>query len=830
MKDHLLGRQTIGIYPLLQDDTCCFVAVDFDKTSWKADVGAFMATCREEGVPAALERSRSGNGAHVWIFFADPVPAVLARKLATAILTRTLSRQYSIGLDSYDRLFPSQDTMPKGGFGNLIALPLQRVPRENGNSVFVDAQFRPYPDQWAFLSFIERMTPDEVRAFPVGEVINISRSTDDSEETNEPWTLSPSGQLKVEPLNEPLQGRISITLGNQIYVEKDGLPAAFLSRLIRLAAFQNPEFYKAQAMRLSTFGKPRVIGCAEDLPRHIALPRGLLPDVLDLLASVQLSAPHRGQETPPTVDLSDQRCVGEPVETEFHGKLRDGQEEAVKALAAFDSGILCAPTAFGKTVVAAWLIAERGVNTLVLVHRRHLMDQWRARLAQFLELKPREIGQIGGGKIFRTGRLDVAMIQNLIRKGEVKDLVAGYGQVIVDECHHVPAFSFERVLRQVKAKYVTGLTATPIRKDGHHPILLMQCGPIRFTLSNRKMAAASTMQRQAIPRFTEFTVPGDQTGLGIQEIFTALAHDETRNEMIAADVAKAVAERRFPLVLTERAEHVEHLAELLSGHAANIIVLRGGMGKRQREAVAARIKTAEEEQRVIIATGRYVGEGFDDARLDTLHLAMPISWRGTLQQYAGRLHRLHTNKKVIRVYDYVDAGVPVLNRMYEKRVRAYKAMGYTVVTPAGLEGAQADLRFAAIERAAIQAVTAFEESRGWSVESVENDTRGFDLISRGPGAGSDSQPIETRFIEVKGRAGIGEVGLTANEYRTAQRLNDDYWLYVVFNCVSKPEVMAIQNPARLDWEPLSRIDCYRIGVERVLREGAVVKGPENRIE
>jgi superfamily II DNA or RNA helicase len=467
----------------------------------------------------------------------------------------------------------------------------------------------------------------------------------------------------------------------------------------------------------------------------------------------------------------------------------------------------------------------RKVNTLVLVHRRHLMDQWRERLALFLGLSTKDIGQIGGGKTSQTNRLDVAVMQSLIRKGEVKDLVAEYGQVIVDECHHVSAFSFERVLRKVKAKYVVGLTATPVRKDGHHPIILMQCGPIRFNVSSKKQAATSTIQYEVIPRLTEFTVPPEWNGIGIQDIYAALVNDERRTDLIVADVVCAIEDGRFPLLLTERTDHLQLVLEKLVRRVPNVFVMKGGMGKKQRDAIAGEIRAVpENRQRVIIATGRYIGEGFDDARLDTLFLAMPISWRGTLQQYVGRLHRLHENKHVVRVYDYVDACVPVLNRMYEKRVRAYKAVGYTMVRPSGEQEAQADLRFAAIERIAVQAVVAFEEARGCKVVSVENGTRGFDLISRRASCAIAREAIETRFIEVKGRAAVGEIALTANEYKTAQRLSDDYWLYVVFNCASRPQVTTIQNPARFDWEPLSKIDCYRIGAETILKDQPQIMG------
>jgi superfamily II DNA or RNA helicase len=397
------------------------------------------------------------------------------------------------------------------------------------------------------------------------------------------------------------------------------------------------------------------ISCAEDLPHHIALPRGLLKEVLDLFESYRIE-----------VKITDQRFCGVPVEFDFQGERRPTQMEAAKTLAVYDEGVLCAPTAFGKTAVAANLIALRKVNTLVLVHRRQLMDQWRERLALFLGLAIKDIGQIGGGKNTKTGRLDLAVIQSLFRKGEVKDLVAEYGQVIVDECHHVSAFSFERVLKKVKAKYVVGLTATPVRKDGHHPIILMQCGSIRFNVGSKKHAAASAFQYEVIPRLTEFTVPPEWNGIGIQEIYTALVHDDQRSDLIVADVVAAIEDGRFPLLLTERTDHLELLFEKLVRRVPNIFVMKGGMGKKQRDALASQISAVEDGQpRVILATGRYIGEGFDDARLDTLFLAIPISWRGTLQQYVGRLHRLHADKRIVRVYDYVDASVPVLNRMYE---------------------------------------------------------------------------------------------------------------------------------------------------------------------
>jgi len=453
----------------------------------------------------------------------------------------------------------------------------------------VNEELRPYDDQWAYLSSTKRLTVDDAQAilrklYPVGDVIDIKHSTSDNDESSEPWILPTPGRLALEVITEPMPQRVSINLANLIYIEKKELPDAFLNRLLRLAAFQNPEFYKTQSMRLSTFGKPRVIGCGEDLSRHIALPRGLLQEVLVLFES------HSG-----AVDIVDHKFGGNLLKVDFQGERRSFQTVAARALAACDDGTLCAPTAFGKTAVAAQLIAKRKVNTLVLVHRRHLMAQWRERLAQFLRLSTEEIGQIGGGRNKRTGQLDVAIIQSLIRKGEVKDMVAEYGQVIVDECHHVSAFSFERVLRKVKAKYVVGLTATPIRKDGHHPIILMQCGPIRFNVSSKKQAAASNIKYEVVPRSTEFIVPSEWRDIGIQDLYKALVNDEQRNDLIISDVVSAIENGRCPLLLTERTDHLRLLFEKLETRVPNIFVMQGGMTKNQRDALASAIAGFEED-------------------------------------------------------------------------------------------------------------------------------------------------------------------------------------------------------------------------------------------
>jgi hypothetical protein len=451
---------TIGVYPLLPDGTSWFVAVDFDNTTWMEDVSAFLETCRSYDVAAALERSRSGNGAHVWFFFSEPLPAVLSRKMGSFLLTETMEHRPEIGLDSYDRFFPNQDTLPKGGFGNLIALPLQRKPREKGNTLFLDDDFIPYPDQWKFLSSVHPMNRGEVEtlvdmAVRRGRVVGVRMVVTDQDD-DEPWTAPPSRRRKEYPIAGPLPETITLVIGNQIYVSKEELTPSLRNRLVRLASFQNPEFYKAQAMRLSTFGKPRIISCCEDFSNHIGIPRGCLDEVADLLHSLGIKT-----------EIVDKRSFGSLVDLEFYGTLRPEQELVAEEMLKHDTGVLAATTAFGKTVIAAYLIAARKANTLVLVHRRQLLDQWVARLSNFLGLDPKEIGQIGAGKRKPFGTVDVALIHSLSRKSVVDDLVGEYGHLVVDECHHISARSFEIVARQCKANYVTGLSGTVTRKDGH---------------------------------------------------------------------------------------------------------------------------------------------------------------------------------------------------------------------------------------------------------------------------------------------------------------------------------------------------------------------------
>ena len=680
IENHLRGNIVVGIYPMLSDETCYFLAIDFDGKNWQKDTSVIRDVCTEFNIPQAFERSRSGNGAHAWFFFNTPIPVITARKFGSALLTYTMSKRYEITFDSYDRLFPNQDTMPKGGFGNLIALPLQKTARLKDNSIFIDTNFKPYEDQWNFLSGIQVINTEKVDEFIAklcsgNELGTLKREENDN---SKPWKREQTIQTKGD-----VPKKVCIVKAGMIFIPKKNFSPKALNTLKRLAAFKNPEYYKAQAMRMPTFNKPRIISCSEDFDKYLSLPRGCESDISDLLHAYKTK-----------IKWKDERFVGKKIVVEFNGTLRNEQQDAVNELLKYENGVLSATTAFGKTVVAAYCISKQKVNTLILVHRQQLLSQWLERLTEFLRIdevlpeleekrgrkrKQNIIGHMSAGKNKLHGIIDVAIMQSLYSNGEVKEFIKQYGMIIVDECHHIPAFSFEQILKQSTAKYIYGLTATPARKDGHHPIIFMHCGSIRYTVDAKKQAEKRPFDHYVIPRFTGFriTTEKDQGKPTIQEIYAGLIQDEMRNQHIVDDIVKKYTEGKNCLLLTERTAHVEILTKKLLEKIPDVISLTGGMGVKKTRETLNRITTlSQDKQLIIVATGKFIGEGFDEPRLDTLFLAMPISWKGTLNQYAGRLHRLYKTKKEVQIFDYVDIHVKMLENMYNKRLRGYALIGY----------------------------------------------------------------------------------------------------------------------------------------------------------
>jgi superfamily II DNA or RNA helicase len=685
IENHLRGNIVAGIYPMLLDETCYFLAMDFDEACWQEDVTAVREVCAEFDIPVAAERSQSGNGAHLWFFFENQLTAALARKFGAAILTYSMNRRHEIHFKSYDRFFPSQDTMPKGGFGNLIALPFQKSARDCNNSEFINDNFEAYRDQWAFLSSIQKISEDRIenliQELCHGHELGVLKI--DEEETQKPWETQPTSRLKKSDFPK----QIDIVKANMLFIPKSNITQRALNRLKRLASFKNPMFYKQQAMRLSTYGHPRIISCADEVPDYLCLPRGCEMDLVTELEQYGID-----------VRIIDKTHCGKRIDVAFNGHLRDEQPLALEQLLRHDTGILSGTTAFGKTVVAIKLIAERNVNTLILVNRISLLKQWRERLSDFLIIneplpelavkagkkrgrkkKTSVIGQLGGGKSTLNGIVDIAIMQSLSRKGEVKNCVKDYGMVIADECHHAPAFSYESILKTTHAKYIYGLTATPTRKDGHHPILFMQCGPIRYRDNAKKQAEKRPFDHCIIPRFTSLRIPlnSDEKDVSIQQLYSEVVDNDARNQQIVDDVLYSYKRGRNCIILTLRTAHVELLAKKLREEVPTVEMLMGGMGSKTTREMFKRIQERPADKNLIlVATGSFIGEGFDEPRLDTLFLAMPISWKGTLQQYAGRLHRLFKHKKEVQIYDYVDIHVRMLERMYHKRLTGYALMGY----------------------------------------------------------------------------------------------------------------------------------------------------------
>lgn len=699
IKQHLLltaGEwDVVGLYPLLEDNTTWFLAVDFDGDNWQSESFAFRTIATRYGFATSIERSRSGIGAHVWFFFAQSISAKTARRMGSALLTIAMDEYPLFSFKSYDRFFPNQDTLSKGGFGNLIALPLQGFARNNGNSEFLDETSVPYEDQWEYLSSVRRIAPEDVDSFVLTfgekETLGVLSPLADpeTEPDSKPWDKQ-NEKNRLTPTDFP--ETLSIVKANMLHIEKKELSPRALNRLRRLAAFSNPEYYEKQRLRLYIASSlARVIDASEETAEYLSIPRGCEAQLIALLENTNVN-----------FQIIDKTEEGTPVQVVFSGKLRPEQRPAFRALAAEPIGILSAATAFGKTVVAARLIAERHTSTLILVHTTQLLEQWREKLEEHLMFdeecvtplettetgrarKALKIGYLQGAKNRLTGRVDVAMASSLLDKED--QLKPGthaqdYGFVIVDECHHAAAHTIETVMRHLHAKYACGLTATPQRKDGLQPLVFMHCGPVRYTVNEKAQNKKRGFVHQVIPCFTDLQLPDAfQDQPGITDVFTAIADNEERNAQIVDDVIAALDGGRTPLILTQTTRQAKVLTEALESHCSNVVLLTGGRKPAEKKATEQKLADSRDGERLaLVATGKFVGEGFDFPRLDTLFIASPVSWKGLVQQYVGRLNRSYGEKQLLQIYDYIDIGIKKAESMYFNRLKHYKSQDYQILS------------------------------------------------------------------------------------------------------------------------------------------------------
>ena len=679
-------KDVIGIYVL--DDECktSLLVADFDDGPWRMEAKAYQNAAKRLGIDAIIERSRSGSGAHVWIFLEEPTDASMVRKLGFLLIENAMDHEPALSFSAYDRLFPAQDTIAKGGFGNLIALPFQGRARVDGNSVFLDENFEPIEDQWAFLSRVKKLSASMVEELVASHCPNGSEA---SLAARPPVLINRDSEADVTPTPA---GPIVVRRSNLLHVDVAGLSTSVRNRILRVAAYGNPEFAKKQAMRQSVYGTPRIICLAEGERDIISLPRGCEQVLCARLKDLGFA-----------VQVVEERIVGDDIDVSFCGELRAGQAEAIDELLKSENGILSAPTGFGKTVVAAALIARLRVRTLVIVPRSSLLEQWRESLERFLDVReeppvhytktgrksrnqPGAIGQIGGGKILPSGIVDVATFQSLTEDGEIdgtrvaKELLSAYDMVIVDECHHAASSQLEMVLKAVRSRYVYGLTATPKRSDGLDKSLYMLIGPILCVVDSAKLAQEQDYSRILLPRFTNMRIPSLEPGSSYNQVIDALCEHEERNRIICQDVAEAYSEGRTVLVVTKRKEHARVLCEKIGLLGCDAYLLIGEGTSREKGDRLKRVKEIPAGKPfVIVATGSYAGEGFDEPRLDMLVLAAPISWEGIVTQYSGRLHRESAGKTDVVVCDYIDASIPMLDRMYKQRLKCYRSLGYSVL-------------------------------------------------------------------------------------------------------------------------------------------------------
>lgn len=692
------GTDVIGIYPLLPDDTCRFIVFDFDNHEkgadkndfandddlWKEEVNSLREICVINGIDSLVERSRSGRGAHLWIFFQQKINACLARKFGTALLMKGAEGVNLKSFQFYDRMLPMQDHMPKGGFGNLIALPLQGRALESGNSAFVDEHWNAYPKQWEILMSKNKLSrefiEDKIKEWRLHSTIESVSMDEIREKTDgKPW------ERKTDFYVEDVKGQMHITLADAIYVNTSNLKPRMQNQIRELAAFSNPIFFKNQAMGLSNYDNARFIYMGKDIDGFIIIPRGLLGSLIDGCEKSKIK-----------FEINDERFVGRSIDVHFNGELKEAQVIAAETLEKHDSGILNAATAFGKTVVCCNIIARKRVNTLILLQSSALMEQWEKALKEFLvineeppeyktpsgriKVRKSNIGKLQGAHDSTTGIIDIAMVGSLCKKGQFHDRLKGYGMVILDECHHAASETIIDVLQEVRAKYVYGVTATPARSDGLEKINYMLLGPIRYKFTSKERAKEQGISHLVYPRFTRAIAPRfGNDKMHPNEAYEIVRDNSDRDNIIISDVKQCIDNGRTPVVLSRYVDHSQKLYDRLQGAAAHIFLLSGANSKREHKQILMQMSEVKpNESMILVATGGLVGEGFDFPRLDTLIMATPVAWKSVVEQYAGRLNRDYEGKQEVIIYDYVDSHISMFDRMYYKRLRAYRQIGYDI--------------------------------------------------------------------------------------------------------------------------------------------------------
>lgn len=705
---HLYGTSynasdVIGVYPLLTNGTCRFLVYDFDNhekgaekkdfanedDTWIEEVEAMRKICVLNGIDPLVERSRSGRGAHIWIFFDKPISAALVRKFGTALLDKGAEQVNLKSFKYYDRMLPAQDIISEGGVGNLIALPLQGKALKDGNSAFIDSNWNAYQNQWEVLWSKPKLSREFVE-MKIGEwtsTIEDIEVAEDDEGREKPW------EKKRRFSNTDVDGKIRLTLSNGIYVDSTNLRPALQNKIRRMAAISNPVYYKNQAIGMSNYDTARWIYLGQDhLSGYIEIPRGLYSTLIENMEQAKIS-----------YEIEDERKIGRNINVEFKGELREEQKDAMNEMLKFDNGILHAATAFGKTVVCSAIIAEKKVNTLIILESSALIEQWKESLEKFLDideelpeyktktgkLKVRKelVGKLQGAHDSMTGIVDIAMAGSLCKKGEFHNFLNQYGMVLVDECHHAASDTISNVLKEVKAKYVYGVTATPKRGDGLEKINYMLLGPIRYSYTAKEKAKSQGIEHLVYPRFTPIVAPRGviTEKMHPNEAYDIIRDNEIRDDLIIGDIRECVSVGRTPVVLSRYKEHSEKLYGRLKDYADHVFLMTGNNSKKDHKKILEQLYQVDaRESMILIATGSLIGEGFDFPRLDTLFMAMPVSFRSVVEQYAGRLNRDYEGKENVIVYDYVDSHIPMFDNMYAKRLKAYKQIGYEVC--GGLRG------------------------------------------------------------------------------------------------------------------------------------------------